>query len=156
MEQLIAFILENFIIILFLLAGLSGLFGGKKSEENQRQRPQRRTEPTQSQQPQTGPVHTRPNVERDRPVRRTREPKQREQKVRETSEIGINEGIQTEQLDNQLPTNRRRSPEFRGKYSLSMKKQLTSKRITESFIMKEVLGPPRAHQPYEFRNKLKK
>jgi hypothetical protein len=38
---------------------------------------------------------------------------------------------------------------------ISVKKQLTKKRIAESIIMSEVLGSPRAHKPYSYDNKRK-
>ncbi|WP_102026986.1 hypothetical protein [Salirhabdus sp. Marseille-P4669] len=153
-------------IIAAIFFGIVSMFSRNKEEEHPKgkpiQRPKKMMTPKPTPTPsgrtyhEPKPTQKEPKVE---PVVRVEE--------KHVDRSSIEDSIQLDTLasfditkgrDVKTPSSllqRKSKTHTLGGQSISVKEQLTQKRIVESLIMSEVLGTPRAHKPYAYHYKEK-
>lgn len=170
MEQLIDLIFENPFLLVIILGALFSLFGGKKKEEQQEQR-QRQNQRTgsqqqrqqQSQQPmrtKSNPSQPRQQVKKKTQEKRAPQLSIEEQRARQMARFASNhvtEHHSAEADEKLVRADERRKTEIQNltssydqkRFKKEFKQGLTREGLINSVIMAEVLGSPRARNPYE-------
>lgn len=157
MESFFDFIFGNIFIVVIIIAGIINFLNRGKQAEKEEQRKQQtpRPAPKQRQNRDRRPVRA------ERPVQQARQTiKTVEEKVTNTFED--QRQAQYDRLRSQYQTSGDNShsvgidksklqpiEEKVSKVNVSLDKKLTPEGLIESVIMAEVLGPPRAHNPYQ-------
>lgn len=172
MDQIIDLIFENPFFLIIILGALFSLFGGKKKEEQQEQRQtqqQRTQQPSQRQrQPQPHQqIKTRPTTaQSEKQVNRSergKAPSQlsiEEQRAKQMARFA-SDNVTSHHSDDaerkMVAADNRRKTEIQNlassynqkRFKKDFKKSLTSEGLINSVIMSEVLGSPRARNPYQ-------
>lgn len=178
MEAIIDFIFSNFIIVLIIIGGLAKLLGGDNKEQQKKQtnQPPRPTEARKQTTPIPGrPRAQQPKASRStNPMGQPRsvgqsisiEEEQQKQFEQLAGKMNAESVHRLENLsdeitsgneitDSAISLNKKRSHhppkhnKHRKQVKHQMKKRLSENGLTESIIMAEVLGPPRARKPYK-------
>lgn len=172
MEAIIDFIFSNFIIVLIIIGGITKLLGGdgKEQQTNRQGRPiekrqqttpsPRNTNRSRSQQPTRSKTSS--------PLGETISIGEEQQKQLEqlagqmrteavqsfddlSKEVASDDKIMSSAVTRNKTDNIAKKDRNKNKKEVKrqMKKKLSRQGVTESIIMAEVLGPPRARKPYK-------
>ncbi|MBB6454316.1 hypothetical protein HNQ94_002791 [Salirhabdus euzebyi] len=145
--------MDGLAIIIALIIGAISAFSGQKDKDQKQQKPRpvNRPKPTPTPSGRTYPEEaSHEKTSREVYQEQARTTHQYSDEI-QSLEIGSGEIT-----DKGRKTPRKKVvQQKKASASISMKKQLTKKRIAESIIMSEVLGRPRAHKPYDFNYKNK-
>lgn len=178
MDQLIDIIFANPLFLIIIIGGLFSLFKGKgQEEEKQKQEQQQKQQQQQRQQQQRQRQQTRQPTERPRPVvakqthaERTRTAPQEEMSVPHQLSVEEQRAEQMKQFAGNLDleahsglkdrpkvADEKRQEEIQSltskykhkKFKKDFENSLSSKGLINSIVMAEVLGEPRAKNPYQ-------
>lgn len=159
MDQLIELIFDNLFFVVIIIGAIFSMFKGKENKEEQQERQQvpQQIKTTPSVPKSNQPRHVKTHAERKKAELQL---SVEEQRAEQMKQLAMNVGSQhtsISTISQVKPGDGRRSLEINDltsnynheKFKGNFKESLTKEGLVNSIVMAEVLGVPRARNPYQ-------